>query len=148
MNELDRLKSKIRQCDATILEALLERNKGIEEITLYKKEHGLPFFQREQEMGIQKWLKSETVGKPHKQEVEDVFFSIYKGAKKIQAEKLLDQNIFLIGFMGCGKSTVADFLNRELSMEVIEMDQIIAKREGMSISDIFEVHGEAYFREL
>ena len=44
MNELDRLKSKIRQCDATILEALLERNKGIEEITLYKKEHGLPFF--------------------------------------------------------------------------------------------------------
>ena len=90
MNELDRLKSKIRQCDATILEALLERNKGIEEITLYKKEHGLPFFQREQEMGIQKWLKSETVGKPHKQEVEDVFFSIYKGAKKIQAEKLLD----------------------------------------------------------
>ena len=148
MNELDRLKNKIRQCDAAILEALLERNKGIEEITLYKKEHGLPFFQREQEMGIQKWLKSETVGKPHKQEVEDVFFSIYKGAKKIQAEKLLDQNIFLIGFMGCGKSTVADFLNRELSMEVIEMDQIIAKREGMSISDIFEVHGEAYFREL
>ena len=148
MNELDRLKSKIRQCDATILEALLERNKGIEEITLYKKEHGLPFFQREQEMGIQKWLKSETVGKPHKQEVEDVFFSIYKGAKKIQAEKLLDQNIFLIGFMGCGKSTVADFLNRELSMEVIEMDQIIAKREGMSISDIFETHGEQYFRDL
>ena len=44
--------------------------------------------------------------------------------------------------------SVADFLNRELSMEVIEMDQIIAKREGMSISDIFEVHGEAYFREL
>ena len=148
MNELDRLKNKIRQCDAAILEALLERNKGIEEITLYKKEHGLPFFQREQEMGIQKWLKSETMGKPHKQEVEDVFFSIYKGAKKIQAEKLLDQNIFLIGFMGCGKSTVADFLNRELSMEVIEMDQIIAKREGMSISDIFEVHGEQYFRDL
>ena len=76
------------------------------------------------------------------------FSAFIKGAKKIQAEKLLDQNIFLIGFMGCGKSTVADFLNRELSMEVIEMDQIIAKREGMSISDIFEVHGEAYFREL
>ena len=148
MNELDRLKNKIRQCDAAILEALLERNKGIEEITLYKKEHGLPFFQREQEMEIQKWLKSETMGKTYKQEIEDVFFSMYKGAKTIQAEKLLDQNIFLIGFMGCGKSTVADFLNRELSMEVIEMDQIIAKREGMSISDIFEVHGEAYFREL
>lgn len=33
-------------------------------------------------------------------------------------------------------------------MEVIEMDQIIAEREGMSISDIFELHGEAYFRNL
>lgn len=103
MNELDRLKSKIRQCDATILEALLERNKGIEEITLYKKEHGLPFFQREQEMGIQKWLKSETVGKPHKQEVEDVFFSIYKGAKKIQAEKAAGSEYFSYWFHGLWK---------------------------------------------
>ena len=106
------------------------------------------FFRESRRWEFRNGWKSETVGKPHKQEVEDVFFSIYKGAKKIQAEKLLDQNIFLIGFMGCGKSTVADFLNRELSMEVIEMDQIIAKREGMSISDIFEIHGEAYFREL
>ena len=57
-------------------------------------------------MGIQKWLKSETVGKPHKQEVEDVFFSIYKGAKKIQGKKLLDQNIFSYWFLGLWKSTV------------------------------------------
>ena len=70
------------------------------------------------------------------------------GVPAAQAEKLLDQNIFLIGFMGCGKSTVADFLNRELSMEVIEMDQIIAQRQGMSISDIFETYGEQYFRDL
>ena len=33
-------------------------------------------------------------------------------------------------------------------MDVIEMDQIIAEREGMSISDIFEVYGEQYFRDL
>ena len=44
MNELDRLKNKIRQCDAAVLEALLERNKGIAELTLYKKEHGAYFF--------------------------------------------------------------------------------------------------------
>ena len=41
MNELDRLKSKIRQCDATIL-GLLGRNKGMKR-SLYIKEHGLPF---------------------------------------------------------------------------------------------------------
>ena len=33
-------------------------------------------------------------------------------------------------------------------MDVIDMDQIIAEREGMSIPDIFEVHGEQYFRDL
>ena len=33
-------------------------------------------------------------------------------------------------------------------LDVIEMDQIIAEREGMSIPDIFEVHGEQYFRDL
>lgn len=148
MEELELLKKKIRQCDAEILEALLARNELTEKITECKKKQGLPFFQREQEIGLQNWLKKELADKPHKKEVEDVFFSVYKGAKRIQTEKLLSQNIFLIGFMGCGKSTVADFLNRELGMEVMEMDQIIAQREGMSISDIFEVHGEAYFRDL
>ena len=57
-------------------------------------------------------------------------------------------NIVLIGFMGVGKSTITEFLKTSFAMEVIEMDQIIAEREGMSIPDIFEVHGEQYFRDL
>ena len=62
--------------------------------------------------------------------------------------ELFDFNILLIGFMGAGKSTVADYLKEAYSMEVVEMDQIIAKRQGMSISDIFEKHGEEFFRDL
>ena len=57
-------------------------------------------------------------------------------------------NIFLIGFMGSGKSTVADYLCEKFDMDVVEMDQVIAERERMSISDIFEKHGELYFRDL
>ena len=57
-------------------------------------------------------------------------------------------NIFLIGFMGCGKSTVALKLNQMYGMHVMEMDQEIANRQGMSISDIFEQYGEEYFRDL
>lgn len=60
----------------------------------------------------------------------------------------LAYNIFLIGFMGAGKSTVSDYLNRAYGMDVIEMDRIIAQRQGMSISDIFENYGEQYFRDL
>ena len=63
-------------------------------------------------------------------------------------KKMLDYNIVLIGFMGAGKSTVSAYLNKEYGMEVIEMDQVIADREGMRISEIFEVHGEEYFRNL
>lgn len=60
----------------------------------------------------------------------------------------LNSNIVLIGFMGTGKSTIAEFLKNTLNMEVVEMDQLIAQREGMSISKIFEIHGEEYFRDL
>lgn len=58
------------------------------------------------------------------------------------------RNIFLIGFMGSGKTTVADHLGNMFNMEIAEMDQIIAKRQNMSISDIFATHGEDYFRDL
>ena len=84
----------------------------------------------------------------HKAEVEDVFDSITQNSKKIQARKLFNYNIVLIGFMGAGKSTISEFLKTAFAMDVIEMDQIIAEREGMSISDIFEVYGEQYFRDL
>lgn len=69
-------------------------------------------------------------------------------SKRIQSRKLFNYNIVLIGFMGAGKSTISEFLKNSFAMEVIEMDQIIAEREGMTISDIFEVYGEQYFRNL
>lgn len=66
----------------------------------------------------------------------------------MQARKLFDYNIVLIGFMGAGKTSISEYLKTLFAMDVIEMDQIIAEREGMSIPDIFEIHGEQYFRDL
>lgn len=60
----------------------------------------------------------------------------------------MKSNIFLIGFMGCGKSTVALGLQKKYGMKVIEMDQLLSQRQGMSIPDIFEKYGETYFRDL
>ncbi len=57
------------------------------------------------------------------------------------------KNIIITGFMGTGKSVVAEELARKLEMEFIDMDQIIEKCQGMSISDIFGRYGEEYFRE-
>ena len=58
------------------------------------------------------------------------------------------KHIFLIGFMGAGKSTVAGELSRQLKIKQMEMDEYIVQEQGMSINDIFEKYGEAYFREL
>ena len=63
-------------------------------------------------------------------------------------DKKIEQNIFLIGFMGAGKSTIAKVLQRELGMELVEMDERIVKEQGMSINDIFAQKGEDGFRDI
>lgn len=55
-------------------------------------------------------------------------------------------NVILIGFMGCGKSTVGLKLSYRLKKTIIDTDKEIEKEEKRSISDIFAAEGEAYFR--
>lgn len=57
-------------------------------------------------------------------------------------------NIFLIGFMGTGKSTIANSLKRKYDMQVLDMDSEIEKNQGKAISEIFAEEGEEYFRDL
>ena len=56
--------------------------------------------------------------------------------------------IFLVGFMGAGKTTLAKKLAKKLAYTWLDTDQEIEKKEGMKVSEIFEVRGEAYFRAL
>lgn len=148
MNQLEILRESLGQCDEIILDALLMRNRIVEDIMAYKETNDIPILQPEQEAKQKEWLERRMADRRHKAEVEDVFDSITQNSKKIQARKLFNYNIVLIGFMGAGKSTISEFLKTAFAMDVIEMDQIIAEREGMSISDIFEVYGEQYFRDL
>ena len=148
MNQLEVFRESLGQCDEILLDALLMRNRIVEDIMAYKEEHDLPILQPEQEAKQKKWLEDRMEGRRHKNEVAAVFDEITRNSKRIQARKLFDYNIVLIGFMGAGKSTISEFLKTVFAMEVIEMDQIIAERQGMSISDIFETYGEEYFRDL
>ncbi|MDO4490082.1 MAG: shikimate kinase [Lachnospiraceae bacterium] len=66
-------------------------------------------------------------------------------SEKIQAK--LPYNLYFIGFMGAGKSTVAGYMKRHYSMPLMEMDETLVKREGMTIPEIFAEKGEAYFRQ-
>jgi shikimate kinase len=55
--------------------------------------------------------------------------------------------IFLVGFMGSGKSTVGRALADELGWGFADLDEDIEKREGMAINQIFDNRGEAEFRK-
>ena len=148
MNKLEVLRESLVQCDEIILDALLMRNRIVEDIMVYKEANNLPVLQPEQEAKQKGWLEARMEGRRHKKEVKDVFASITQNSKRIQSRNLFNYNIFLIGFMGAGKSTISDYLKNALAMDVVEMDQCIVERQGMSISDIFETYGEEYFREL
>lgn len=55
--------------------------------------------------------------------------------------------IFLVGFMGSGKSTVGRALADELGWEFADLDEDIEQREGTPITEIFDTRGEAAFRQ-
>ena len=57
------------------------------------------------------------------------------------------KNLYLIGFMGAGKSTIAKVLAKKCPAKRIEMDQLIEEQQGMAITDIFAAHGENYYHE-
>lgn len=147
MEQLEMLRADLSQCDEILLSTLLMRNRIVEQIMAFKEANHLPILQPEQEEKTKKWLKKSLADKRHAQEVMDVFDLVMTCSKKIQARKLFDYNIVLIGFMGAGKSTISGYLSTLFAMDVVEMDEIIAQREGMSISDIFETRGEQYFRD-
>lgn len=60
----------------------------------------------------------------------------------------IDFRVYLIGFMGAGKSTIARLLQQKLHMPLVEMDERIVAEQGMSINDIFAAFGENHFRNI
>lgn len=56
-------------------------------------------------------------------------------------------NIFLVGMMGSGKTTIGRLLAKQLSKTFIDCDEEIQKRTGVSVTHIFDVEGEAGFRK-
>lgn len=55
--------------------------------------------------------------------------------------------LFLIGYMGCGKSSIGRRIARRLGAEFIDTDALVERTEGAEIADIVRYEGEEYFRE-
>ena len=56
--------------------------------------------------------------------------------------------IFLIGFMGCGKTTLGKKLAKKQAFELVDLDHAIEQATGSSVANYFSVHGEEAFRKL
>lgn len=58
------------------------------------------------------------------------------------------KNIILIGFMGCGKTSVGTRLAEHLGIDFLDTDQMIVESQGHTINEIFETDGEKAFRKM
>ena len=60
----------------------------------------------------------------------------------------IKKKIVLIGMMGSGKSTIGALLSKKMNMNFIDVDSKIEKIEKQTVSQIFKLKGEKYFREI
>ena len=60
----------------------------------------------------------------------------------------MEKHIYLVGFMGSGKSTTGPILAGEMDRPFYDLDELIEKEQERSISEIFESQGEEFYRQL
>ena len=60
----------------------------------------------------------------------------------------MKENIYLVGFMGVGKSAVSRALAKQLGVPCVDTDAEIERRQGRKISEIFAAQGEEAFRDM
>jgi len=58
------------------------------------------------------------------------------------------KHVYLLGFMGCGKSTVGPLVAARMSRPFTDLDELVEKEEHMTIREIFALRGESFFRKL
>ena len=58
------------------------------------------------------------------------------------------RTLSLVGLRGAGKSTVGDLLARRLGLPFIEIDRVVSENAGLPIDQLFELHGEPFYRRL
>jgi shikimate kinase len=56
--------------------------------------------------------------------------------------------VYLVGFMAAGKTTVARALAKRLGWQAVDIDELVERREHLTVAEVFARHGEAYFRAV
>lgn len=80
--------------------------------------------------------------------IQEIFNELLKISKQIQAKRIFPFNLVLLGFMGAGKTSIGKELSGLLGIELVDLDELLEFKTGMSINELFENYGEAHFRGL
>lgn len=150
--DLDNYRSKIVGCDYKILRMLEQRYNCVLKVANYKQKNRKPILDKKREEEIQENfinnMRHTYFKKYHEEEFSNIINYITEISRNIQYRKIYKKNIVLIGFMGCGKTTVGRILSKKIGVKFLDTDYQIEKRVMMKISDIFEKFGEDYFRKI
>lgn len=60
----------------------------------------------------------------------------------------MNKNVVLTGFMGTGKSAAGKIIAKKLGLRFVDVDAEIEREQGITINEIFERHGESFFRDI
>lgn len=148
MKNLDDIRKIIDECDKELVKVFEKRLGAVLDVLEYKKANNLAILQSAREDEVLKKVKSYLNKPEFEDELESLYSHILKTSRKLQSKILFPFNIVLIGFMGSGKSSVGQRLSQLLEMEFIDTDNLIQEKTTLTINEIFEGHGEDFFRKL
>lgn len=78
----------------------------------------------------------------------NLFFFKEKPLRDLKSNYNEFMTIVLIGYMGSGKSTVGRHLSKIIEFDYVDLDDYIEEKEGMTITELFSIKGEIYFRKI
>lgn len=146
MKELDHIRKTINTYDEEIIETLVLRFDAVKKVAEIKKENNMSIFDGKRQDEIIKNIQLREIS--YVDEITSIYKKIMKESRKYQSQALLPPKIFLVGFMGAGKSTVGKRLSETTGFNFIDTDSIIEELTQMEVTKIFQSKGESFFREL
>ncbi|SDY88860.1 shikimate kinase [Tindallia californiensis] len=148
MEKLEKLRTEIDKLDKDIAVLLEKRFKVSMHIIKQKKEEKLPLFHPERENEVINRVCSYVSDERFIEEIKCIQNLIIRMSRQVQSKYMFQKHIFITGFMGSGKTSIAKKVADMLAMNIVEMDSEIEQRCNQSISDIFHMKGEGFFREM
>lgn len=58
------------------------------------------------------------------------------------------KKVILVGYMAVGKTTIAQLLSKKIGVKYVDLDHLIERKTNLSISELFKLKGEIYFRKV